>query len=1195
MHSRYYCLNSQHRLKFRALLLKREDRPRDYFIPGSTMNMENRESKMVDFSVDVQEHDAPDDHSSSSNSGASNLSRGDDANGRSGKKTFVSMGLILFLGSTASAIFLTFSVLSSNRERRQVQFDQQASELVTEIGSTWNDYEYAGLWIHEACRARNITRQEFRELYEYTQSEGLDFQAAEFILNVTHGSRDEIEADAESYYAANYPDINYRGIIGFEPVSPGSDELSIQERSDQPFYFIVQNVEPVEANAAAIHLDLYSSAKRRKTIESALETWEPALTDRLHLVQETDESAYSVLLMHPGIPLVSAPQVKPRDLSLLVIRIPSFLARATREQSENLVVYLYDTTQASDENPPQFLGGAKVSRTDTDAASVEFVEEIEFDDLLDQETPVDIYTDIIRIASSTWEVVVVPLDDTFQATFDLEILGGVLLFIGTLAVAFWLYTNMVRNNEINNIQARAEAERSIVRSLFPSNVRDRIIEGATRFRKKGPSIRLESSARTDGSSDQGSETAALLTSEKIFGSKPIADFFTEVTVIFADLVGFTAWSSARNPTQVFALLEVIYHSFDLIAQKRHVFKLETVGDCYVAACGIPEPRDDHAEVMATFATECLLKLHELISALEISMGPDTADLDIRIGLHSGPVTAGVLRGDKGRFQLFGDTMNTANRIETTGSRSKIHVSFETAELLKKAGRAHWVTEREDSVFAKGKGRLKTYWLDTSASSPEKVATSNSIAQASSRQLYKEYLEDRKVSPVLALKENNHNKRMERLIDWCVDVFARLLRGIVAKRQAQTERLSSPNGTRMLDSHPSSSTRAIGGRRDLLEEVRDVIVLPEFDGSFEGCTDPDTIKLDPDVEKELHEFMCVIAELYQRNPFHNFEHAGKNHIASALHDCCTHGINSDPLIMMAIIFSALIHDFFEHTGHVLMSVCKLFTRIVSPAAAASDDLHADGRESMHDNTFGIASDPLTRFACAFAALIHDVDHPGVPNSTLVSENTVMAVNYGNKSVAEQNSIDTAWDLLMSDRHSNLVECLCPSDGDLRRFRQLVVNMVMATDIMDKDVGAQRKARWEKAFSEQSTGSDEDTRVDVNRKATIVIEHLIQASDVSHTMQHWHVFRKWNELLFYEMYSAYKSGRLEFDPSEKWYEGEIGFFDFYIIPLAKKLDTCGVFGVSSDELLSYAELNRREWEEKGKDIVRSYVETYHERYE
>ena len=81
----------------------------------------------------------------------------------------------------------------------------------------------------------------------------------------------------------------------------------------------------------------------------------------------------------------------------------------------------------------------------------------------------------------------------------------------------------------------------------------------------------------------------------------------------------------------------------------------------------------------------------------------------------------------------------------------------------------------------------------------------------------------------------------------------------------------------------------------------------------------------------------------------------------------------------------------------------------------------------------------------------------------------------------------------------------------------------------------------------------------------------------------VYRKWNERLFEEMYKAYAEGRAEKDPSEGWYHGEMGFFDFYIIPLAKKLQDCGVFGVSSDEYLQYALANRKEWEERGEAVV------------
>jgi hypothetical protein len=235
------------------------------------------------------------------------------------------------------------------------------------------------------------------------------------------------------------------------------------------------------------------------------------------------------------------------------------------------------------------------------------------------------------------------------------------------------------------------------------------------------------------------------------------------------------------------------------------------------------------------------------------------------------------------------------------------------------------------------------------------------------------------------------------------------------------------------------------------------------------------------------------------------------------------------------------------------------------------------------------------------VIHDVDHSGVPNAQLVKEQTDLAVLYKNKSVAEQNSVDLAWDMLMQPEYNDFRSCIYKTRSQLDRFRQLVVNSVMATDIADKELGALRKARWAKAFDTNAImekhDDEEDESVrkklaldDVNRKATIVIEHLIQASDVAHTMQHWYVYKKWNERLFHEMYRAFLEGRAGSDPSKNWYDGELGFFDFYVIPLAQKLKECGVFGVASEEYLTYAMANRQEWQLKGKETVRGYLLTY-----
>ena len=195
--------------------------------------------------------------------------------------------------------------------------------------------------------------------------------------------------------------------------------------------------------------------------------------------------------------------------------------------------------------------------------------------------------------------------------------------------------------------------------------------------------------------------------------------------------------------------------------------------------------------------------------------------------------------------------------------------------------------------------------------------------------------------------------------------------------------------------------------------------------------------------------------------------------------------------------------------------------------------------------------MTQFSVILSALIHDLDHPGVPNAQLNKENDELAVLYRNKSAAEQHSFDAAWELLMEDSYGDLRAAIYCNKEELVRFRQLTVNAVMATDIMDKRLGAARKERWNKAFSDDIVPFDnrrpESEEEDRNRKATIVIEHIIQASDVAHTMQHWHIYKKWNQRLFRENYIAFKEGRAEKNPLDGWYQGEIGFFDFYIVSM------------------------------------------------
>jgi hypothetical protein len=230
---------------------------------------------------------------------------------------------------------------------------------------------------------------------------------------------------------------------------------------------------------------------------------------------------------------------------------------------------------------------------------------------------------------------------------------------------------------------------------------------------------------------------------------------------------------------------------------------------------------------------------------------------------------------------------------------------------------------------------------------------------------------------------------------------------------------------------------------------------------------------------------------------------------------------------------------------------------------------------------------------FAALIHNVDHTGFTNKELIGMKAAIASVYEEKSVAEQNLVNVAWTVLEDTCFDQLRAYIYASDSEEKRFQQLIVNAVMATDIADNKLQLLCKNRWDVAFREN--GKLTTTKHDIDRKATIVFEYIIQASDVSHCMQHWLTYQKFNSRLFEEQYLAWMQGVAgENDPSIGWYNGEIWFFDNYIIPLAEKLAECGVFGVSYHEFLNYAQANRMEWEQKGHQLVAEMMEYCHRKH-
>ncbi|KAL3939096.1 MAG: hypothetical protein SGBAC_006119 [Bacillariaceae sp.] len=752
------------------------------------------------------------------------------------------------------------------------------------------------------------------------------------------------------------------------------------------------------------------------------------------------------------------------------------------------------------------------------------------------------------------------LKEANSSTRPLLYTGIVALVILATVSVFFLYDLMVARRQ-RKVMKRVDTQHRLVSDMFPETFRDRLYKIGDGSDNASDTVSIGAEFGVSTSTHHGHNKA----------SRPIADLFLETTVIFIDIAGFTAWSSARKPTEVFVLLERLYSSFDKLCHRYGVFKVETVGDCFVAVCGLPEPQKDHAVRSAKFARHALEITPRLLAKLEITMGPDTADLAVRVGMHSGQVTAGVLRGERSRFQLFGDTVNVASRMETSGVRERIQVSATTAEKLSEQGRKKWLSHRGE-IIVPGKGVMKTYWLETKAESDaryrklnmassehdakglsvlfndefENLDSSTNSENSSSESFYDD------VDDVEALLDQSGRNaaglsKTQRLIEWNVEVLKGLLKQVVAARQNETN----------LQPFVQMETKFKEGlgeeKKTVLEEFAEIISLPTVSmKELNKRKDPNCILLPIEVVDQLRSVVSEVARCYNNDvPFHNFEHA----------------------------------------SHVTASVAKLLSRITTSDSTNQTSGPQDlDTEDIAGHSYGITSDPLTQFAVVFSAIIHDVGHYGVPNAQLVAENDPMVTTYKGKSMAEQNSVDVVWHLLMQPEYTDLRTCIYSTDDEMRRFRQLLVNVVMATDIADKELGNLRKARWNVAFNKSTEHEMLSSDLDRNRKATIVIEHLIQASDVSHTMQHWQVYIKWNEKFFVECYNAWQEGRAEKDPSVGWYKGEIGFFDFYIIPLAKKLDSCGVFGVSSHEYLNYATANRDEWIQKGESIVEGYLKKY-----
>ena len=183
------------------------------------------------------------------------------------------------------------------------------------------------------------------------------------------------------------------------------------------------------------------------------------------------------------------------------------------------------------------------------------------------------------------------------------------------------------------------------------------------------------------------------------GETQIADAFQGASIIFCDLVGFTRWSRGREPMEVLAFLDELFTSFDQVAVEFGVEKIKTIGDAYMAVCGLPKPNVNHAQVMAQLS-------HRILGCLDEYNQRNGTQIEMRIGLHCGPVVAGVIGSSKFIYDLWGESINMASRMESTGIPNKIQVS----DVFYAALNGTYEATPRGKIDIKGVGEVFTYIL-----------------------------------------------------------------------------------------------------------------------------------------------------------------------------------------------------------------------------------------------------------------------------------------------------------------------------------------------------------------------------------------------------------------------------------------------------------------------------------------------------
>jgi class 3 adenylate cyclase len=614
--------------------------------------------------------------------------------------------------------------------------------------------------------------------------------------------------------------------------------------------------------------------------------------------------------------------------------------------------------------------------------------------------------------------------------------------------------------------------------------------------------------------------------------------YENVTLFFSDIQGFTNICDQVDPWAVIDLLNQLYTVMDHLASHFNLYKVETIGDAYMCCSGLPVPDKHHAELIANFAIA-------VVEAVKLVKSPvDGSPIQLRVGIHTGSCTAGVVGTLTPHFCLFGDMVNTTARHESTSEAGKVQCS---SVLF---GRLQHFSEKEDVqhrftprglVDMKGKGNAYTYWLEGGTEqnphvNPKAIqglvkevgdvlakhtwktrryfrngvmrgindgmSDTSGVHTTSSTSSVKSTSDDEQGDEEDFDQPENSERDLDELDDLIKDKKEEGSEPTDSSSSSESPQEGTKDPRLVESQWPTISWKKSSTRTGLVSRVHDILssLLMNCVGSAENLEE---------LDRQLYDFINKLSEEYQNdNRFHNFRRA------------C----------------------------HIALSV-----------------------KYLAEWTGGFEDGPWNCFVVVFAALVAGLKHQGVSNAQLKLENHALSQMYGQKGAyQERHSAQMALDILSEDFQKlyDVILRACP------KFLHLVEKAVFA---MDRPSMELRMNKCMMALTSPAKGNRQQSET---TEATM--ELLMSVAEISHFAQHFDTFLDWNKLEFQEAIVASTEQR-GVDPRRSWFELQLEFFKDTVLPL---VDLCEMIVPKSCGLREGAERNLGRWELRGQFWTKFY---------